>query len=111
MVYFIELWNAKPEWLALSTEDRAEYMQNVGKAIQGLTEKGTRVLTWSENDQNTDRRCSYDFFAIWTFQSQDLANEFQQLVEGAGWYNYFEQVNAKGKENTVQDVIQKLVQL
>jgi len=111
MVYFIELWNAKPEWLALSTEDRAEYMQNVGKAIQGLTEKGTHVLTWSENDQNTDRRCFYDFFAIWTFPNQDLANEFQQLVEGAGWYNYFEQVNAKGQENSAQGLIQKLVQL
>ncbi|MEM7036649.1 MAG: DUF6616 family protein [Bacteroidota bacterium] len=111
MVYFIEIWNAKPAWHALSTQERGEYMTNVGAAIQGLLEKGVKVLTWSNNDPATSYRADFDYFAIWTFPDQDSADAFQGLVEGAGWYNYFEQSNLMGKEATAEDIIGQLVQL
>lgn len=44
MIYFIEYWNAKPEWIALTTEERTEYMGKVGGAIQGLMEQGVKSL-------------------------------------------------------------------
>ena len=49
--------------------------------------------------------------AIWTFPNQEAADGFQQLVEGAGWYNYFEQVNIMGEENSAQKIIGQLIQL
>lgn len=111
MIYFIELWNAKPEWIALTKEERATYMQNVGGAIQGLLEQGVKVLSWSKNDEATTKRTGYEYFAIWGFPSQEIAESFQQLVEGAGWYNYFEQVNAMGKEDSVENTIGELIAL
>ncbi|MEO1450856.1 MAG: DUF6616 family protein [Bacteroidota bacterium] len=111
MIYFIELWNAKPEWLALSTEERAAYMGQIGPHIQGLIEKGTQVLTWSANNPATDRRSPYDYFAVWSFPDQTVANEFQALVQAAGWYNYFEQVNAMGQADSAEGIIGKLIQL
>ncbi|MEL7146863.1 MAG: DUF6616 family protein [Bacteroidota bacterium] len=111
MIYFVEMWNAKPEWLALSPEERGNYMNQIGPHIQGLIEKGVQVLTWSENEKGTDKRANFDYFAIWTFPDQAIANEFQQLVDGAGWYQYFEQVNAGGKVDTAEGVISKLVGL
>ncbi len=111
MIYFIEQWNAKPAWKALSTEERADYMNQVGQAIKGLIESGVKVLTWSENDSKTTYRVDYDYFAIWTFPDQASANSFQQLVTEAGWYNYFEQTNLMGAENSAEEVIGQLIAL
>ena len=36
MYLYVELWKAKPEWLALSQQERGEYMANVGPAIDYL---------------------------------------------------------------------------
>lgn len=111
MIYFVELWNAKPEWKALSTEARGEYMGAVGGAIQGLMAQGTKIITWSKNDEATSKNCGYEYFAIWGFPTQEVANSFQQTVEGAGWYNYFEQVNAMGSQDSAENIIGALVQL
>jgi len=111
MIYFIEIWNAKPTWLALSQEERGAYMANIGPHIADLVAKGVKILTWSENDSNTSFRAGFDFFAIWSFPNQEIANDFQKLVEGAGWYNYFEQSNLMGAEDSAENVIGKLVQL
>ncbi|MEL6193054.1 MAG: DUF6616 family protein [Bacteroidota bacterium] len=111
MIYFIELWNAKQAWLDLSQEERGNYMNQVGSHIQGLLEKGVKILTWSVNDAATSERADYDYFAVWSFPNQELADGFQQLVAGAGWYNYFEQVNVMGGEDSVENIIGKLIQL
>ena len=111
MIYFIEIWNAKPAWTALSAEERANYMGQIGPHIQGLMEKGVKILTWSNNDSATSQRANYDYFAIWSFPDQETANGFQELVEAAGWYNYFEQVNLMGKEAIAEEVIGQLIQL
>ena len=111
MIYFIELWNAKPTWMALSPKERGQYMAQIGPHIQKLLEKGVKVLTWSDNDPKTSQKAAFDYFAIWTFPDQETANGFEELVEAAGWYNYFEQVNVMGRENTVENLIGQLVQL
>ena len=38
-----------------------------------------------------------------------VAREFEEIVEGAGWYNYFEQVNVMGEEQTPQDVLPEMM--
>ncbi|MEO0471976.1 MAG: DUF6616 family protein [Bacteroidota bacterium] len=111
MIYFVEIWNAKPAWKALPTQERADYMNQIGPHIQGLIEKGTQVLTWSVNDPATDQRAAYEFFAIWGFPDQETANGFQGLVQAAGWYNYFEQVNVMGQADSAESVIGTLIQL
>lgn len=111
MIYFIETWNAKQAWLDLSTEERGAYMEQVGGAINDLVAKGVKILTWSVNDSQTSKRADYDYFAIWTFPDQSTADSFMQTVEGAGWYNYFEQQNLMGKEASAKDIIGQLVQI
>lgn len=111
MIYFIEMWNAKPAWHALSAEERTAYMGQVGTHIQGLLDQGVTVLTWSHNDPATSERAAYDYFAIWSFPNQETVDGFQQLVEGAGWYQYFEQTNLMGQEASAERVIGHLVQL
>ncbi len=111
MIYFIELWNAKQVWRDLSQEERQNYMAQVGGAIQGLIEQGVQILSWSKNDEATSLRAGYDYFAIWGFPNQEMANQYQSLVEGAGWYNYFEQVNLMGAQDSAESVIGHLIQV
>ena len=93
MIYGIEIWSAKPAWLELSVEQRGAYMNNVGAAMEQMTKDGIKMLTWSYNDPATDERAKYDYFAIWTFPNQEIANGFFATVKGAGWYKYFDQIN------------------
>jgi hypothetical protein len=53
----------------------------------------------------------YDYFAVWTFPNMEAAQSFEKLVDGAGWYNYFDQVNVMGNAGSPQDVISKLIEL
>jgi len=111
MIYGIEIWNAKPAWLQLSVEERGDYMGKVGSAMEQMASNGIKALTWSFNDPATDEKADYDYFALWTFPSQELADGFFATVKGAGWYNYFDQVNLMGAEDTAQNVIGRIVQL
>jgi hypothetical protein len=35
--------------------------------------------------------------------------QFEKLVEGSGWYNYFEQVNLSGMATTPDEIIGQLI--
>jgi hypothetical protein len=37
--------------------------------------------------------------------------EFEAIVEGAGWYNFFDQVNVSGSPMTPEEVIGKMLEL
>jgi hypothetical protein len=111
MITYIELWKAKQAWLDLSTEDRANYMTALGPAIQGLLEGGATIISWGVNDTSTYNRADYDFFGVWTFPSVESAHQFEQMVEGAGWYNYFDQVNAMGSTSAPPEVIGRMIEM
>lgn len=109
MITYIELWKATQAWTDLSTADRGAYMTALGPAIQGLMEKGVQVVSWGANEAGTFKKADYDFFAVWTFPDGETAKGFEQMVEGAGWYNYFEQVNLMGQAQGPEEIIGHLI--
>lgn len=111
MITYIELWKAKQDWLDLSQEERGNYMTALGPAIQQLTENGVQILSWGKNEASTFARGDYDYFAVWSFPNQESAGQFEKMVEGAGWYNYFDQVNVMGNTDSPQAVIGQLIGL
>jgi len=112
MYIFVEIWNVKPAWLALEQSQRAEYMQNVGSAIQSLSEQGIELISWSKRDSDTPYASKYQYFAVWKMPNQDAVTTFENAVEGAGWYNYFEQENLRGQfEATPGPVNTELISL
>lgn len=111
MKMYIELWKATQAWIDLSKEERGNYMGQLGPAIQQLVEGGAEILNWGAIDQETYKKVDYDFFAVWRFPSQEAAEGFEKLVEGAGWYTYFEQVNAMGNPVSPQEVIGQLINM
>jgi hypothetical protein len=111
MITYIELWKAKQAWLDLSTQGRADYMTALGPAIQSLLEGGATIISWGVNDASTYSRAAYDFFGVWTFPSVEAAQQFEQMVEGAGWYQYFDQVNAMGSTSEPPEVIGRMIEM
>ena len=111
MKTYIEIWKAKDAWKEMSQEARGEYMTQLGPAIQDLIENGVKIISWGVNDGTTLKKADYDFFGVWEFQDDEAVKSFEALVEGAGWYNYFDQVNICGETQTPNDVIGKMIAL
>lgn len=111
MKIFIELWKAKDAWKNLSLKERQEYMAQIGPVLQDLMEKGAVFEVWGVNEDKTDYRSEYDFFAVTRLPSDELLKEFQNIVEAADWYEYFEQVNISGTLISAEEIIGKMLEI
>lgn len=109
MQLFIELWSTKPAWLALSQEERAVYMQNVREALEAMQEGGIEILGWGAVDPATGHTADYNFFAVYRMQNPEQAAAFEAAVAAAGWYEFFEQINACGELVDAHTVIDRLI--
>ena len=109
MITYVELWKAKQSWTDLSKEERGTYLAQLAPAIEQLLAGGVQILSWGSNDPNTFNKADFDYFAVWSFPDQGAAQSFEKLVEGAGWYNYFDQVNAMGSATTPDEVMKIMI--
>lgn len=111
MNVYVELWNTKPEWKQLSREEREEYMQNVREGLAAMREGGIEVLGWGSVNSETDHRADYDFYALYRMKNEDQVRGFEEAIEQAGWYGYFEQVNVSGALEDPHAVITRLIEM
>jgi hypothetical protein len=111
MYTYIEIWKAKQSWVDLSKEERGNYMTALGPAIQQLMDSGVQIVSWGINEPGTFLRADYEFFGVWTFPSEESAAQFEKMVEGAGWYDYFDQVNLMGKTSGPHEIIGKMIEM
>lgn len=109
MITYIELWKAKSSWNEMSKEERGNYLSALGPAIQQLLDSGVQIISWGKNESATFSKADYDYFGVWSFPDAESAKNFEQMVEGAGWYNYFDQVNAMGTTSSPQEVMGDMV--
>ena len=111
MITYIELWKAKQTWKDLSKEERGNYLTALGPAIQQLLESGVQILSWGSNEMSTFSKADYDYFAVWAFPNLGSTQNFEKMVEGAGWYNFFDQGNIMGQVSSPQEVMGKMIEL
>jgi hypothetical protein len=111
MKVFIELWKAKDAWKQLPLAVRQEYMAQIGPVMEDLMDKGAIIEAWGLNEDKTDYRADYDFFAVTKLPTEALLKDFQDIVEAAGWYTYFDQVNLSGSLMSPEEIIGKMLEL
>lgn len=63
MILYVELWNARPAWLALSQQERGAYMAQLAPAIGQLLSAGIEIVGWSLNDADTPHRSAHQYLA------------------------------------------------
>jgi hypothetical protein len=95
---FVELYRHNDKWESASSEFRHEFVdQLIGLMRSGGLEKlGIEVITYSFNSPATSHRADYDFVCVYKVQSEEQLREFEKMIEGSGWYEYFDQINAGG---------------
>ena len=91
MILYVELWKAKPAWLAPSQADRSAYLDKVGSSVQGLLEAGVVNIGWASSDTDTPFDSGHQYSAVWTMPSRDQVAMLEQGIEQAGWHDYFDQ--------------------
>ena len=96
MYIYVELWKAKRAWLALGPDERKSYLDGIGPAMAALAEAGVEVVSFALNDDDTEHRADYRYVAVWTMPDKERALQLEQAVVDSGFYDYFEQVNARG---------------
>ena len=112
MHLYVELWNARPEWLALSEGARQNYIAQVGPGIKKLGEAGVELGGFALNDPDTPHRSAYRYLAVWKMPGgRSQVRLLEQILDEAGWHDYFEQVNARGELVEPQVVLKDMVRL
>lgn len=110
MYIFVELWKPKPEWLTLSKSERQQYLSQLGPAIQSLVDSGVEIITWSLNDPSTPYTTDHVYLGVYMFPTKEQTLQFEQLVAQAGWYDYFDQINAKGEVSNPPAMIGQMLE-
>ena len=105
MYTFIELWTPNDTWLALSAEDRQAFMEGVGGAMEQMTAAGITTLGWGVVDDDTPYPAEQRYVAVWQAPSLEAITMLEEGVEGSGWYQYFDQVNARAELHGPEVVI------
>jgi len=95
MYTFVELWKPRQAWLDLGRTERQAYMDKVGPAVAELLAAGVEIVGWGAlEDEPGGHGTGYGYVAVWRMPSANEVDMLRTLVTGAGWYDYFEQVNA-----------------
>ena len=97
MYTFIELWTPNDTWKALSAEERSAFMEGVGGAMEQMTAAGITTLGWGAVDDDTPYATDRQYVAVWQAPSKEAIETLEQGVQGSGWYDYFDQVNARAE--------------
>ncbi len=97
MHLYVELWKARPEWLALSVDERTAWVAALGPMMSDLVRAGVELVGFAVTDADAPYDANYPYISIWRMPSRELVHQFESAVEASGWHGYFEQVNVRGE--------------
>jgi len=103
----VEMFSPRPEWYALSREERRSFLDNCRNEIERLLGKGVRFVgvyasRWSSG---------WHGFSVVECPDAESEQVWIEAAERAGWFRYFEQVNLAGKKMELDDYFRSLVEI
>jgi haloalkane dehalogenase len=96
---FVEMFKYNDNWAGSTPEFRAEYIGQVQEVLSAngpVVGLGIEIITYSFNESTAARRAPYDFFCVYRVPSEEVVRQLESMIEGSGWYEYFDQVNLGG---------------
>jgi hypothetical protein len=89
MYYHVERWAARPAWLALSLQDRIDFLDRMGPSLQALFRSGARLVGAVLNDDPVSSS-TVRYVAVWAMPNgREQVRLLEQILERAGWHDYF----------------------
>jgi hypothetical protein len=110
MHLFIGLWRATPAWKALGAAARTMYLSKLSADVRRAVGETAEAIAWGENE-DTDSREQWQFFAVWRFPKLELAHTYQKALDAHEWNRYFTTMQVLGTAKTPLDVLTKHVAL
>jgi hypothetical protein len=95
MYMYVEFWNTKPGWHALSQDERKAFLKRIGKARGTLKVKAT--LSLAVNEPDTPYRAPYQYVSVWMVDEAEGIPQLEAWSNEVGWHDYFEQITSGGK--------------
>jgi hypothetical protein len=112
MYLYVEMWNAKPEWLGLSDDERKTFMKDVDDWLGSVMDPDTcSVYGACVNDGDTAPRADYAYLVVWSLKDKSHVRTVADGTSRVGWYKYFDQVNIGGEKITPDDLVAALMTL
>lgn len=94
---YVEMWNAKPDWLGLSDKKRQAFMAGVDKWLGSVMDPDTcSVYGCCVNDGDTAPRADFTYLVVWKLKDKSYVRTIADGTSRVGWYKYFDQVNLGG---------------
>ncbi|MDX1554709.1 MAG: DUF6616 family protein [Xanthomonadales bacterium] len=93
MYLYVETWNARPEWLALSRDDRLAFIEEVKGLLGSLVSDDLQLLGCVITDEDTPLHGGHQYVAVWQASDRDEVRKIEDGTERIGWHRYFQQVN------------------
>ncbi|MEH6611748.1 MAG: DUF6616 family protein [Halioglobus sp.] len=98
MYLYVETWSPKPEWLALSAEERVEFIERIQILLGDLASDNLQLLGCAISDDDMHLHGGYQYVAVWRASDRQQVARIEEGTERNGWHNYFEQVNHGSSE-------------
>lgn len=108
---YIQLWKVRTEWLALSEQERLDFVYQIGLVIKELLSQEANLVGFSLNDFSTPHRMDYRYIAVWKLETETMVQRIDEAFEEAGWGEFFDFVNARGSSVPPQDLLRHMVKL
>lgn len=96
MYLYVEMWNAKHEWLCLDLAGRQTFMDKVNALLGSLIGEDIKLLACALNDGDTTPRADFRYIAVWNMKDKTQVARIADGTARIGWYKYFNQVNIGG---------------
>lgn len=105
MHLYVEMWNAKPSWSALTLPERKLFMGKVAIAAAGLGPLGAELLGAWIDEADVGRRAEGTYFTVFRSPDKEAVKSFEAIVWDSGWYDYVDQKNSSGPVDTSANVM------
>ena len=105
MHLYVELWKARPAWLALAAADRSAWVSNLYPSSREPTSANVELIGFAVTDADAPHGTDYPYMAVWRVSSLQAVQEFEAQRQASGWHDYFEQVNARGELQPTAQVL------
>jgi len=89
--FLVETWRPRPEWYALSKEQKSEFVEQVSALLSGFVDKGAKVLGLGRCRALSES--GWDATGFWEMPNAEMVIELAEAVERLGWNHYFDQIN------------------
>ena len=111
MYLYVELWNARPSWLALNAEGRGAFMKKVDDLLKELMSDDVKLIGCALNDGSTAPRLDYRYIAAWQMKDVTGTHKVADGTARIGWYEYFDQVNIGGDWTDANALVNEMMSL